>query len=572
MKMPRHLEPWARELDLFSDDMAVGLGDLVLRLSALVGDVDIRSAEHGDFDGYDGISRRGALHRLLVSEWALLDEVPDEFMRRVINAEQSYLAPARVTPTSEQHCAVLLDIGGDVLGGPRVVQLALMIVLAARAARHRMCVTWAIPGVNGVFDQLSAETIKRWLNARRHQSISLDELAAWRALPQICTANERWLLGGAGLTAHTNASEACITLSDSPNPTFANVVGVEVRPLRSRVRTVNVTLPDAKLAARLLRDPCKAAQTPLTAQGAVFNRHTNLIVTRDGRRIFARGAGETLVVVPCPNSPRAQPGTAKTIRSPGGRIFAVGLSGAGNRILLGCVEDDELCVHRMSKAGNSVATTLRVAMPCEFQHSGPMLAMLVEIGEHHFAFSDGAGNVYRLKKGSIELVVSHVAATAVARMQLQYIVDNNGAATLGSVADRPREAHELCMLGAPLTTAFISTAGICAIDRGPFWSLAVIGSDDVITRPNVPNVVGVLPSRQEHPAQLVALDEQRRAVLLLSGTDTLVIARTTAPIKTTTVGAGSQLIAWLTDGNQLTVYSTTQATIVLNISVHMADV
>ncbi len=42
-------------------------------------------------DGYDGIGRRGSYDRLLASEWLIHDELPDEFLRRVVSGEHAFL-------------------------------------------------------------------------------------------------------------------------------------------------------------------------------------------------------------------------------------------------------------------------------------------------------------------------------------------------------------------------------------------------------------------------------------------------------------------------------------------------
>ena len=46
----------------------------------------------GEIDGYAGLARRGDFERLLLSEWLLADEMPDEFIRRATSNELAFNA------------------------------------------------------------------------------------------------------------------------------------------------------------------------------------------------------------------------------------------------------------------------------------------------------------------------------------------------------------------------------------------------------------------------------------------------------------------------------------------------
>jgi hypothetical protein len=577
MKLPRHLESWSRDLDLFSDDIALALGNLVVRLSAIVGDVDVRPCQLGDFDGYDGISRRGPMHRLLMSEWALLDEAPDEFLRRVIATEQAFLAPALITPTSEQHCAVFLDTGGDVLGGPRVVQLALMLVLSARAARHHMRVTWSLPGIVHTFDQLSVTFVKRWLQARRHASPTADELVAWRAQPHVRNANERWLLGGATLNAMSGNGESRITLTESANPSLPSTVCVAVNVAWQRARAVSLLLPGPSIATRLLRDPFRAAHPGKSSMKTTMDRQTNLLLARDGRRIFARGVNNTLVMIPFPNSPRGQTGNPKQVSVLGGRLFAVGQSSSNSRTLIACTTDSTITVHRMSKAGNTTAMSYPFSVDAAAPRIGPHLHSLSEVGQHQFVFADDDGVIFGLRQGSVTRLATSALATYVQPDSFAFIVEQNGVAKVQTVLRSAQvgefglgEGRKLCNLDGPIITACFGPGPRYAVRHGTTWSI-MHGADDPISRRVQPNVVGVVPWLVKQSPALVALGEQRCTVTLVGESNSTVIATTTAAIRTITVGDNYSHIAWLTEANELTVYSVEAETALLSTTVRVDE-
>ncbi|MEZ4307557.1 MAG: hypothetical protein R3F14_05855 [Polyangiaceae bacterium] len=133
--LPRALGPWEKELGLFPEELAVALAPVVERLSLLLGPQGQRAGESGEPDGYDGVSRRGPYERLLGSEWLLLSEIPEEFLRRAVSGEHSFLRTAHRPAVGGKSLVVLLDAGPDQLGAPRLAHLAALVVLGARAAR-----------------------------------------------------------------------------------------------------------------------------------------------------------------------------------------------------------------------------------------------------------------------------------------------------------------------------------------------------------------------------------------------------------------------------------------------------
>ena len=92
--LPAPLEPWTLWLNLFPAELVPAVGALLLRLDPLVGKLNTATLARGaDPDGLGNIVRRGHYERLLLSEWAIADVEPDEFIRRAGSGELLFNGP-----------------------------------------------------------------------------------------------------------------------------------------------------------------------------------------------------------------------------------------------------------------------------------------------------------------------------------------------------------------------------------------------------------------------------------------------------------------------------------------------
>ena len=182
--LPEALRPWAASLSLFPTDLALSVGAHVARLSAALGPLRALSTEEGgEPQGYDGLSRRGSPERLLMSEWLMALEAPDEFIRRAAFGEQAFLRPAFRQPRGGRRTVVLLDAGPEQLGAPRIAHLALLVVLARRAESAGAGFVWGslqAPPSPVPFSRVDAASVETWLKSRTHAPASAAQLAAWR--------------------------------------------------------------------------------------------------------------------------------------------------------------------------------------------------------------------------------------------------------------------------------------------------------------------------------------------------------------------------------------------------------
>jgi len=197
--LPRALQPWREWLDWFEPTLASALGELILRLDQLAGRSRSRAMlGRVEPDGVDDVRQRGPYERLLLSEWALADAVPEEFIRRAANNEHLFLAPKLVARRSASMLVAVLDVGPAQLGAPRLVQLALLILLARRAQAEQSRFAWGLAHAPGVLHAADTPALLlQFLHSRCLNVSGSDGISQWQqALAEAeLPPGERWLIG-----------------------------------------------------------------------------------------------------------------------------------------------------------------------------------------------------------------------------------------------------------------------------------------------------------------------------------------------------------------------------------------
>lgn len=199
MQLPQSLQPWRDWLQWFPPEQLPLLADLFARLNPLLG--PLRGMQQGGVpepDGLGDLQRRGPYERLLASEWLLADELPDEFLRRAVVGEHLFLAPQYRTHQANRMIVVLFDAGPLQLGGPRLVHLALLILLARRATEAGAELRWGIlQNAPQLHEFKGAAHLKQLLDARTYQTVSDEHWHTWRAWlsEQDYDSGERWVVG-----------------------------------------------------------------------------------------------------------------------------------------------------------------------------------------------------------------------------------------------------------------------------------------------------------------------------------------------------------------------------------------
>ena len=247
MRLPPALRPWSDWLAWFAPDIAEGVGAMLVRLDPLLGlPSPARTHELAEPDGIDGLHRRGSYGRLLLSEWAVADAMPDEFLRRAAGGEHLFLAPRRRATKVDRTLVALFDAGPAQLGAPRLAHIALWILLARRAAVSGARFVWGVWQTRGgLHDGGSPEMLARLLAARTFSPITAAHRERWVETLETLGAGERWTIG-AGAEVGSRATHTASIVHG-----FDEQLKVAIATPRGR-RELSVAIPDGKVAKRLL--------------------------------------------------------------------------------------------------------------------------------------------------------------------------------------------------------------------------------------------------------------------------------------------------------------------------------
>jgi hypothetical protein len=281
--LPRALQPWQGWLGWFDAALAPQVGDMVRRLSELVGpSPSAGRAGTPEPDGLGDLRSRGPYERLLASEWLLAEELPDEFLRRAVASEHLFLAPRLRARQVERSVVALFDCGPRALGAARLAHIAAWILLARRADDNGGSLRWGVlqqPGMLLPAD--SPEQLAMLMRARSFTPATAAHVAQWRtALAGLDTAAERetWWVGpaGPGLPAPAARDERLLTLQ----PTFAGDALQARLDIAGAPRGVALPLPGPAEATALLRGQFRTAAAARTRPAPSMKATARLSLTQ----------------------------------------------------------------------------------------------------------------------------------------------------------------------------------------------------------------------------------------------------------------------------------------------------
>jgi len=343
MQLPAMLRPWADWLSLFPPDLAKTMGDLLLRLSPLLTPLQRQAARVAiDPAGVGDIVTRGSYDRLLISEWAYADAVPDEFLRRAANGELLFSGPEPANSDEPLSSVALFDAGPFQLGEPRLVHLAMFILLSRRAELAGAEFKWGIlqrPDI--LFTVQGMEALKHLLNVRTFVALDGAGLAAWEhALGQ--GVSDCWLVGDAR-SPRPAQIRSLVTIRRAWQADLLDVT----LALRRGSTTVALALPAPADCVRLLRKPFEMQVAPTVMQTAAAGPHSLKQAPHFGtmRQWLAVAMVDgSITLYHVPDSPNAQPGRPRKIS---------GSKQASTRVALGLV-------------GKSMGTVSRVGQDLYF--------------------------------------------------------------------------------------------------------------------------------------------------------------------------------------------------------------
>jgi len=330
--LPAPLAPWAAQLEALAPEVALTLAPWLGRLARALGplgDADARAA--GEPDGFRGLARRGSYERLAITEWGVAELFPDEFVRRAAAGEHLFLDFARLAPAAAQRSIAIVSAGPDQLGAPRLAHLALLVVLARRAAAGRARWSWGVleDTAHRLDDALTQDGVRRLLAARTPHAAPPDALSGWRTALGAEPLRDAWFIGGAqDAAAARRAGLATVTVRDVLEP--------EIRALelelarRGAPARLRLALPPPAACARALREPFSGAAPAGACTQAPRGRAHAVRFTTRGRRMLIEVTGGEIESWAIPHSPNDPTTPARRWTPPRAlRVIALGVHRRG---------------------------------------------------------------------------------------------------------------------------------------------------------------------------------------------------------------------------------------------------
>jgi len=589
--LPPALRPWASQLSLFREDLALHLGAYVARLSAVLGALRSRGeSEGGEPQGYDGLTRRGSHDRLLVSEWLWALEFPDEFVRRAAFGELSFLKPVFRQPQGARRTVALLDAGPDQLGAPRIAHLALLIVLSRRAEAAGAAFCWGVlqsDPEKGAFSAVTPHTVGAWLAARDPTPPTDARLAAWRdALSLDAAPEDAWLVGDSRLSrlpAASGLSRVDVAEVLAPG---ARQLTVEVRPSSRVARSVVLDLPPPDTCVRLLRDPLQQARA--TRSVAVSPVGTPPLrafcFSADGHRLLLHREDGSVAAMALPRSGHGSvPKNRQVTPAPGAGVLGVGWRRNGGMLVLTEAPTGRYVLHGELRS-SQIREKLHHTFNLEDKDVRPTTAPGGLPPGRLLPFNDGSGNerlllagmnmslflVEKLPQGDI--VISRVARgiTAAAQVNRRVVfVSNSTFAQEGQSASGTclgivgRDKVDYLPLGTEGDAAYFGfsdaaahpEAGLLAVRLEPdLWRLFLAGGTVDVPIPSGlrVRVVGT-GTWHEAPGEpgMLALDEDRRTFWLIGAKGHYKVAVASEDVLYAEASHAVPVLGWLLKGGGL---------------------
>jgi hypothetical protein len=562
MQLPAPLRPWSAWLDLLPRELALALGPLLRRTAALIGALAWPGhAGEGEPDGFDGLDHRGPYERLLTSEWLLLEEAPDEFVRRAGAGEHAFLRLARPEPAASHRSLALFDAGPGQLGAPRLAHLAALLVLERRAQAAGAGFAWGVlqDESRELHSGASGPALLALLRLRSAREPVEADLTAWREVACLARGDESWLVGGEQVEAWAGRDRSAALLVEE----------AEGRALRVRTptpghgaREAQLELPDEQSCVRLLRDPLGAIMAAPGRLPAEAIPTSNLVFGVD-HRLYARCA-RGVVAYLVPGSPAAAPSRPRLFAPTRGQAVA-----AGGRYSVASVEPGRLHFETFTKQGQR-RQRQSYAWPGGVPE-GTALGTLHLAGARRLVHLPGAHLLELPASGTdVGIVAAKVLAAAPVGQHLAFVdvhptvgvriawMDAGGQVAARRAHGSGRAAS--FAWGGPIAHASWGLVGIENGERG--WQVHSHAAELLLVAFAGTRVIGVVahPARRE-PA-LLLIEEDGRSLLLSGRSFTHRLGRASAPIVEAAISPVSPHLAWLTSEGELTIHSLSRDAVV----------
>ncbi|MFO0625831.1 MAG: hypothetical protein U0325_09470 [Polyangiales bacterium] len=523
----------------------------------------------GDPDGVDGVTRRGPFDRLLDTERLLATEVPDEFVRRAAQSELLFHALALKDLKPPRASLMLVDAGPAQLGAPRLVHLALVLVMAARARDAGARFAWGLlqdpPAdgrppklVSGVEPPLPALV----LLDRRALPPCADDLHAWEAFALRAGWDDVWWVGE-DLRPSKRLRGGAVRVRDPVRPGVTRL-DVEVEH-GGRVIPRALALPDPALQARVLRDPrmlfAKPAPPPPPRPVGGVGRAEDVPATpplflAEGRRLVARNAqGDPLIfAVPTEGTKGGRP--KRWNRPSGEQVLAVGWF--RRRLVLLTRRGDALL--RFDWQGDvfpMVSAPLREVSPSvlEALRARPADAALLALRFPHAGASPDTALVH-LDDGRA-LAIARNGVVRVLHERALCLAETRGRVVLVGTArpEGPPAVPGLEVVSVPENrrAALVGSSWhhryvVATRGEDPVWRVEGVPAEEMRLLPGDTPLGLVGAGVATDPFRVVALDEDRRAVVACGAARAPLLRAGEALLGASLDGSGFELAVVATTG------------------------
>jgi hypothetical protein len=597
--LPRHLAAWAPQLALFPEEIALALGPLVTRLSQLIGAARIDHGREGTPDGYDGITTRGSYDRLLASEWLIHDELPDEFLRRVVSGEHAFLRRMHRHEAAARRTIALFDSGIDQLGAPRLAHLAALIVLAQRADRARASLAWGLlQDRSGTLRaSVTEDTVRGLLDSYCAANVADGDIAHWLASDDVAGASEIWLIGPERLAEEPRPHQASVlAVSDVLEPHPLPRIKVTVSGSQGlRPRTATLDVPEERAAVQLLRDPFGRAVASRLRLPSRVDAGAGMVFSGDGRKLYLRAANGCLLTVRIPNSPRATVGPPIASRPLGAPIIAVGSSRLNKRTVVICRKGDEAIIHLLHRRGRTVSATDRFGGMTPETDDGLLRPLGILGGPHrpdgpalqtgHLCFIDANGRFVEITSGRLGIKSGPpIVASRASRDAFIYIERSLFAKVWVARAGKNGELeHTRAGIDLPgLTDSaryYFGEGGLANLVA--YWPsasrCAIVHrlQTETFDVPSGHTVFGMVELRTAERGYAglkpvaAAIDSSRTGIELLRPGECRQLLTTTTPIAFAAASDAAPVIAFITRSGELGIYSCAANAMVLRVATEM---
>jgi hypothetical protein len=575
LPIPSHLEPWAAQLGLLPVELALFLGGLLLRLEQLVGPGEAGTYARGEPDGYRGIARRGPLQRLLPSEWLLLQELPEEFLRRLASGEQAFWQQDLRAEGAGRRCVVLFDSGPAQLGAPRLVHLALLMLLERRAHASKADFEWGV-----LQDQrrrlskgVDREAITSLLASRSLHGVSEDDVRQWSAAITALGKSALWVIGAESSTSRFQAIGAAEVVADDViDPGAPPRVLVQHRSGPDRgVRQLLLDVPEPGIAARLLRAPFDRPPVAPKHRTERIATGSDLAFAANNRRLYACADSRTLLSFHFAQPPHAESRPPQSCSMPYGEHIVAVLGGWSNRA--GAVltqAERRLTVGVLSRRSSSVVSQSHYEAAEGYEPPSPALGRLqpmIELATGWFCYVDRAGTLVSLRDHRATAVehVGHCAIAALPTLLMWPVVDDGNARLMcararagGALEVTASEAYpELPPGRAPTRLALGPSGAVFGYQIDDLEWLVVRDRKSAAVRVLAgERVIGAIATgRDSSTAGLLVLGVDRRALSLRHPTASEPLLNVTTEVTNACLDRSGSLLAFATVVGEVGVYS-----------------